>query len=173
MLNLSSERALRGWLAAFAVLVALAIGTWAVVVSYATKDTVKQVVVRQNRIERPDPAELRKRIQIAIDSLDLTQRRELGMTLFTALPEDVYQSLRGPRGHTGKTGRSSRGTPGATGLPGPAGPPGPRGRQGRTGAQGPRGPAGPPGVSPTVEQIVRAVLERLCQIVPVCLTKPH
>lgn len=143
MLDLGSERALRGWVAAFAILAAVGIATWAAVITYATKGDVKNVTVRQQHLERPSPGELRKRVQIAIDNLSDQQLQAFAEKLLAALPLDDFKQFRGPRGHRGRPG--PQGATGRTGETGPQGPPGSRGERGPRGLVGPKGPAGPKG----------------------------
>lgn len=137
--RLGTERALRISMGVFAIVtaVALAFAILAVVLNTNTRTDVRKVTVRQDRIERPAPAELRKRIEIAIRSLTPEQRRELALSLIGAVPKDGLRGLRGPRGRAGHDG-----TDGHDGVDGATGPQGPRGHTGATGPQGPKGDTG-------------------------------
>lgn len=71
----------------------------------------------------------------------------------------------GPEGAKGDPGpggaKGDPGPAGAKGDPGPQGPQGVAGPAGPQGEQGPKGPQGDPGTSPSVQQIVDAVVAKL------------
>lgn len=157
--RLTDERWYSRIVATVVVLVATALVLAAVALAkgFRTEHTVQKIVRpeiqriidRTVRLERPSVSELRARLDAAIKSLSVDQRRRLLAELLEAMPAPPpgLRGARGPRGPAGPQGppgpRGEQGPTGATGR----GPRGSQGPQGPEGAPGPQGPPGLPGVS--------------------------